>query len=120
VTDGKNGDDGAEELVANALRAHAARAPVPQPAAEPEAGKPSEEPTKRIEPVPENRDRLLAPHDVDSSVEIEAELDAIRVRARRPAPEPEPRGHLPIHWILLLAVLLGLAAGAVAGLLTVL
>lgn len=68
----------------------------------------------------EARDRMLAPHDVDSSREIEAELGALQATDERPLPAP-PRGtRLPVRWVLLLAVLLGLAAGAIAGLLTVL
>lgn len=171
VTDGKNraGTD-AEELVANALRAHAARSSVPhdrpppaepadpqpddeseteatsavEPLAEPFATTvhtfPVDEATTGVEPVPgrdeadtgpeprtrpnterpvEPLDRMLAPHDVDSSLEIEAELGALQAPAKHQAPGP-PATQLPIRWVLLLAVLLDLAAGAVAGLLTVL
>lgn len=143
MTDGEDRDGtGAEELLAKALRAHAARASVPPRTEESGAREsgaresadesapttrttPVAERTRRIEPPDTNRpdvapDRMLAPHDVNSRVEIQAELGAVSAAQPRVAGEPAPRPRLPVRWILLLAVLLGLAAGSIAGLLTVL
>ena len=100
-----------ERLLAEALRAQAVRAPVPDPA--------------RPEP------RLLSGQDVISGREPDAQ--APRTVGLRPglapglAPGttriPRTTGQAPplsVWWIVLLAVLLGLAAGAVVGLVSIL
>jgi hypothetical protein len=96
--------DDPERMVADALRAHAARTPLPAPAdpTNPSFGgyrllsgsgmAPLAEPTLRV-PV-------LVPPD-----------HTTRIEAKR---------QVAVGWIILLAVLLGLASGAVVGLLTLL
>ncbi|WP_199429275.1 hypothetical protein [Qaidamihabitans albus] len=55
----------------------------------------------------------------EGSLEREwAALEAEPVPATAPAAEPEPGPPLAAHWVLLLAALLGLAAGSVVGVLT--
>ncbi|UJW33933.1 hypothetical protein L3Q67_09275 [Saccharothrix sp. AJ9571] len=114
-----------ERLLAEALRAQAVRAP--QPARPPEAVE--EPPTAHLAkpafPAPAGYG-LLSGADAGS---LERERAALE-----PAPSPAPAADHPVaatrqetgpapvaaRWVLLLAVLLGLAAGAVAGLLTLL
>src|SRR5262249_8032282 len=93
-------DADAERLVAEALRAQAVRAPLPDPArAEP--------------PLLAGTHHLLAGRMPDARRrDAPVEQETARV-ARRP-------GSLPVGWIVLLAVLLGLAAGAVVGLVSIL
>jgi hypothetical protein len=97
-------NDDPERLVAEALRAHAARTPLPEPQqvdmtgpalgfgllSGSEAAPPADPPTVRSAPVPDRTSRL------------------------------DPPGPVAVGWVVLLAVLLGLASGAVVGLLTLL
>ncbi|WP_191247316.1 hypothetical protein [Amycolatopsis deserti] len=94
-----------ERLLAEALKAQARSAPHPGP---PSGGWP--------------RFGLLSGADASP---LERERAALERPASPPAPAPQaPRRnavrHLPAYWILGLAVLLGLATGAVIGLITLL
>ncbi|EOD66228.1 hypothetical protein [Amycolatopsis vancoresmycina] len=107
-----------EQLLADALRAQAVFAPSASPAREPE---PTTEavPTSAINELP-SAYGLLSGASADSLERERAALDAEAPTAFAPRP-PEPvrtSAQLPAYWILLLAVLLGLAAGSVVGLLT--
>jgi len=100
--------DDPERLVADALRAHAARTPLPAPAAEPDEG-PS--------PVLGSYGLLSG-----SGVTLPREPDPT---LRHPVVDEDTRrveaeGSIAVGWVVLLALLLGLAAGAVVGLLTLL
>jgi hypothetical protein len=98
-----------ERLVAEALRAHAARTPLPARATEPA----------------EDTGPVLGGYGLLSG-------SGVDMPPRRPEPtvrEPgrtentnriEPDQGIAVGWVLLLAVLLGLAAGAVVGLVTLL
>ncbi len=99
--------DDPERLVAEALRAHAARTPLPEP--------------EHVDPTGPvlGGYGLLAGEDVAPPA-----ADPPTVRTMRP-PErtsrlDEPDRAVAVGWVILLAVLLGLAAGAVVGLLTLL
>ncbi|MEU7788533.1 hypothetical protein [Amycolatopsis sp. NPDC049159] len=111
-----------EQLLADALRAQAVFAPSasPAPAREPEPGTDAV-PTSAINELP-SAYGLLSGASADSLERERAALDAASEAptAYAPAPPPPPRSsaQLPAYWILLLAVLLGLAAGSVVGLLT--
>ena len=102
--------DDPERLVAEALRAHAARTPLPAPPAEPAEG---------TSPVLGSYGLLSG-----SGVTLPAEPDpAPTVRDPAAAEETsriEPPSGIAVGWIILLALLLGLAAGAVVGLVTLL
>ena len=112
-----------EQLLADALRAQAAFAPqVSTPAAD--------HPTDRVPATPDAA-ALPAAYGLlsgagEGSLERERAAleaaDAPTTFAPLPAAEttrqPVASAQLPAHWILLLAVLLGLAAGSVVGLLT--
>ncbi|HEX2133347.1 MAG TPA: hypothetical protein VHH15_17500 [Actinophytocola sp.] len=100
--------DDPERLVAEALRAHAARTPLPAPAAEPEEG---------TSPVLGSYG-LLSGSGVTLPREPEPTLRA--PAAAEQTSRVEPEGSIAVGWIVLLALLLGLAAGAVVGLLTLL
>lgn len=96
--------DDPERLVAEALRAHAARTPLP-------------EATTDSSPVLGGYGLLSG-----SGVTMPA-ADHPTVRAPAPPEQTnrlEPAGGVAAGWIILLAVLLGLASGAVVGLLTLL
>ncbi|AXB46441.1 hypothetical protein [Amycolatopsis albispora] len=111
-----------ERLLAEALRAQAVRAPQPARQAEPVAEPPTQHLAAPSFPAPAGYG-LLSGADAGS-------LERERAALEPPAPSPEPsvtatrqaEAPAPIAawWVLLLAVLLGLAAGAVAGLLTLL
>jgi hypothetical protein len=115
VSDG-TGDEpdtaGPEKLLADALRAQAVRARLPDPAA-------------RVEPEPRllagSADGLLAGHPAD---ELEPPTYGLWRPPQHDSPPTTgiaPRGApLSVGWIVLLALLLGLAAGAVVGLVSVL
>jgi hypothetical protein len=125
VSDGTTGEEpptaGPEKLLAEALRAQAVRARLPDPAA-------------RAEPEPRllagSGDGLLAGHPPD---EFEPPTSAIPADGlwRPPVRDTPPTTRLttqragrraaplPVGWIVLLALLLGLAAGAVVGLVSV-
>jgi hypothetical protein len=127
-----------EQLLADALRAQAVFAPQasPAPAKEPEQGPgtgPSggTGPTTPMAPPAElpSAYGLLSGAGAASLARERAALDADTANAEAattftPRPEPETfrqatsGAQLPVYWILMLAVLLGLAAGSVVGLLT--
>ena len=103
-----------EQLLADALRAQAVFAPQVTPA-------PSEPATDAV-PTSDlpSAYGLLSGASAGSLERERAALDAEAPTAFAPRP-PEPvrqAAQLPAYWILLLAVLLGLAAGSVVGLLT--
>ncbi|MEV6876364.1 hypothetical protein [Amycolatopsis sp. NPDC051128] len=121
-----------EQLLADALRAQAVFAPQasPPPAKESEPGTDAV-PTSAINELP-SAYGLLSGAGADSLERERAALDAadaptaLSPRPQLSPPPPEPvtvrratsGAQLPAYWILLLAVLLGLAAGSVVGLLT--
>src|SRR3954466_1191036 len=131
-----------EQLLADALRAQAGFAPQvspPPPAAPPTSSSstpsspPSAPPSSPPEPgtdaVPTSAINelpsaygLLSGASADSLERERAALDPVAEAptAYTPRPPEPPRqgAQLPAYWILLLAVLLGLAAGSVVGLLT--
>jgi len=94
-----------ERLLAEALRAQARSAPAP--------GAPQAPPTNQVPP----RYGLLSGADGGALERERAALTPPTVAAPKP---PRASGPLPVYWILLLAVLLGLATGAVIGLITLL
>lgn len=102
-----------EQLLADALRAQAVFAPSA-----------SREPGTDAVPTDElpSAYGLLSGAGADSLERERAALDAASEAptAYSPPPPPlsRPSAQLPAYWILLLAVLLGLAAGSVVGLLT--
>ncbi|TVT23490.1 hypothetical protein LWP59_39240 [Amycolatopsis acidiphila] len=97
-----------ERLLAEALRAQARSAP-------PGAGRASEPPATSLPP----QYGLLSGADGNALERERAALEPPTVR--HPAVKADgPVLSLPAHWILLLAVLLGLATGAVIGLITLL
>ena len=112
-----------ERLLAEALRAQAVRAPQPARQAEPVEEPPTQHLAAPAFPAPAGYG-LLSGADAGSLERERAALD--------PPPAPAPAPEQPVaatrqaeapapvaaRWVLLLAVLLGLAAGAVAGLLT--
>ena len=105
-----------EQLLADALRAQAVFAPQ----ASPTASGTGTGPTGPIKELP-SADGRLAGAGADSLERERAALDAASEVPTAYAPRPEPPrqgAQLPAYWILLLAVLLGLAAGSVVGLLT--
>ncbi|MCR6487026.1 hypothetical protein M8542_29775 [Amycolatopsis sp. OK19-0408] len=109
-----------EQLLADALRAQAVFAPSasPAPARTPEPGTDAV-PTSAINELP-SAYGLLSGASADSLERERAALDPVAEAptAYTPPPPPRPSAQLPAYWILLLAVLLGLAAGSVVGLLT--
>ncbi|SFW56023.1 hypothetical protein [Amycolatopsis australiensis] len=115
-----------EQLLADALRAQAVFAPqasstASAPVREPEPGTDAV-PASAINELP-SAYGLLSGASADSLERERAALDAASEAptAYSPPPEPPPArqgAQLPAYWILLLAVLLGLAAGSVVGLLT--
>ncbi|WP_086849614.1 hypothetical protein [Amycolatopsis kentuckyensis] len=111
-----------EQLLADALRAQAVFAPQVSPPASPAApAEPATEavPTSAINELP-SAYGLLSGASADSLERERAALDAEAPTTFAPRP-PEPvrqAAQLPAYWILMLAVLLGLAAGSVVGLLT--
>ncbi|MET8848441.1 hypothetical protein [Amycolatopsis sp. NPDC004625] len=110
-----------EQLLADALRAQAVFAPQASPPPSPPAAEPSTEavPTSAINELP-SAYGLLSGASADSLERERAALDAEAPTAYAPRPPAPTRSsaQLPAYWILLLAVLLGLAAGSVVGLLT--
>ncbi|OLF13274.1 hypothetical protein [Actinophytocola xanthii] len=98
-----------ERLVAEALRAHAARTPLPAPAAEPAEG---------ASPVLGSYGLLSG-----SGVELPGAGQAPDQDQRGDAElttRVEPDVPVALGWVVLLSLLLGLAAGAVVGLVTLL
>ncbi|MEV6830561.1 hypothetical protein [Amycolatopsis sp. NPDC051102] len=111
-----------EQLLADALRAQAVFAPQASPPPSPPAAEPATEavPTSAINELP-SAYGLLSGAGADSLERERAALDAASEAPTAFAPRPEPARtstQLPAYWILMLAVLLGLAAGSVVGLLT--
>lgn len=115
-----------EQLLADALRAQAVFAPSASPppsSPSPPSPEPDTEavPTSAINELP-SAYGLLSGAGADSLERERAALDAASeaptAYAPRPPEPPRPGAQLPAYWILLLAVLLGLAAGSVVGLLT--
>ncbi|WP_410637481.1 hypothetical protein [Amycolatopsis sp. lyj-346] len=114
-----------EQLLADALRAQAVFAPQVSPPAP--SASPAHEPEPATDAVPTSAINelpsaygLLSGASADSLERERAALDAEAPTTFAPRP-PEPvrtSAQLPAYWILLLAVLLGLAAGSVVGLLT--
>jgi len=108
-----------EQLLADALRAQAVFAPQASPPP-PAVTEPATDavPTSDLP----SAYGLLSGASADSLERERAALDAeapTTFAPRPPEPEPvRPSAQLPAYWILLLAVLLGLAAGSVVGLLT--
>ncbi|MFI7116563.1 hypothetical protein [Amycolatopsis sp. NPDC049868] len=117
-----------EKLLADALRAQAVFAPSAERLSETTSDKPAETDTERnLSSAGEHelplQYGLLSGAGADSLERERVALeDAETARlAERPAPPPSPSpgsAPLPAYWVLLLAVLLGLAAGSVIGLLT--
>ena len=102
--------DDPERLVSEALRAHAARTPLPDPQRQPQQ-------TDQASPVLGSYGLLSG-----SGVSLPA-ADHPTIRAPLPpyaTSRLEPDRGVAAGWVLLLAVVLGLAAGAVVGLLTLL
>jgi len=116
-----------EQLLADALRAQAVFAPQASPPPPPPAPARKAEPgtdavpTSAINELP-SAYGLLSGASADSLERERAALDAASEAptafAPRPPEPPRQAAQLPAYWILLLAVLLGLAAGSVVGLLT--
>lgn len=116
-----------EQLLADALRAQAVFAPQASPPVSPPAPARDAEPgtgavpTSAINELP-SAYGLLSGASADSLERERAALDAASEAptafAPRPPEPPRQAAQLPAYWILLLAVLLGLAAGSVVGLLT--
>ncbi|HEV7647756.1 MAG TPA: hypothetical protein VGP26_06330 [Actinophytocola sp.] len=107
--------DDPERMVAEALRAHAARTPLPEPeqadatrhtdetgTAHGGYGLLSGSEMARLAPATGDHPTVQVPRPPDRTSRL----------------EPEPR--VAVGWVVLLALLLGLAAGAVVGLLTLL
>ncbi|MEV4050914.1 hypothetical protein AB0J55_06970 [Amycolatopsis sp. NPDC049688] len=106
-----------EQLLADALRAQAVFAPQasPPPTAEPAT---DAVPTSAINELP-SAYGLLSGASADSLERERAALDAAsEAPTAYSPPPPRQSAQLPAYWILMLAVLLGLAAGSVVGLLT--
>lgn len=95
-----------ERLLAEALRAQAVRAPLADPAAR----QPDDDQVLRLF---SGQDALLSGRASDTT----GLPPVAEPGATRPA---RPAAHLPAGWVVLLAVLLGLAAGAVVGLVSIL
>ncbi|MEU4249671.1 hypothetical protein AB0F15_19890 [Amycolatopsis sp. NPDC026612] len=128
-----------EQLLADALRAQAVFAPQASPPHSPPPAPPAPArdtepvtdavPTSAINELPsaygllsgasaDSLERERAALDVASNSSVSSEAPTT-FAPRPPAPEPaRTSAQLPAYWILLLAVLLGLAAGSVVGLLT--
>jgi hypothetical protein len=109
-----------ERLLADALRAQAVFAPQPErTAGTNELAKPAESGTAGLPP----QYGLLSGAGADSLARERAALDSVSPEPstiREPIATKEGGAPLPVYWLLLLAILLGLAAGSVVGLLTLL
>jgi hypothetical protein len=119
-----------ERLLTDALRARAVLAPQPDRTADT-----SPRVTSRLGAPHENAPASLPPQyglisgaGADSLERERAALDSAPVASPDPPTvrqppitrQPTASAPLPVYWVLLLAVLLGLAAGSVVGLLTIL
>ncbi|OZM71422.1 hypothetical protein CFN78_19900 [Amycolatopsis antarctica] len=105
-----------EHLLAQALRAQATRAPHRDPGQPAEGTRTGGEAT--VEPPGAYSYGLLSGDDASS---LEAENAALGPAEPDTVRHPAPRaaaGPVAMRWVLLLAVLLGLAAGAVVGVIT--
>jgi len=111
--------DDPERLVAEALREHAARTPLPAP-------EPATEQASRQEPeqTGEAGTVLGAGYGLFSGSEmVPPPVEYPTIQVPRPPERTsrlEPESRVAVGWVVLLALLLGLAAGAVVGLLTLL
>lgn len=105
-----------EQLLADALRAQAVFAPQASPSSPAERGTDAV-PTSPINELP-SAYGLLSGAGAHSLERERAALDAATAPTAYSPPPPRQSAQLPAYWILLLAVLLGLAAGSVVGLLT--
>jgi hypothetical protein len=111
-----------ERLLADALRAQAVFAPQPErTAGTNELAKPAESGTAGLPP----QYGLLSGAGADSLARERAALDSVSpepstIRVPIATKEVSGGAALPVYWLLLLAILLGLAAGSVVGLLTLL
>jgi hypothetical protein len=104
-----------ERLLAEALRAQAVRAPLPDRSAESSTGSSD---LMRLFSGSESQYALLSGQDSYGFEQPTSVPDSgYTTRLARTPPPPAP---LSVWWIVLLAVLLGMAAGAVVGLVTVL
>ena len=103
--------DDPERLVAEALRAHAARTPLPKPE---QADRTGSSPSFVGYGLLSGSEMaaLSEPEEEHPTVQVPRPLDGTSRL------EAEPR--VAVGWVVLLALLLGLAAGAVVGLLTLL
>lgn len=102
-------NDDPERLVSEALRAHAARTPLPEP--------------QRVDFTNQNVNPNVGGYGLLAGGPAPQSVDPPTLRAFAPRAATsriEPRRSVAAGWILLLAVLLGLASGAVVGLLTLL
>lgn len=107
VSDGPGGNAEQERLLADALRAQAVRAPMADPA----TPRPDDDQVLRFS----GPDALFAGRTSDTMG-----LPPVVERRTEHVRRPQPVHQLPAGWIVLLAVLLGLAAGAVVGLVSIL
>jgi hypothetical protein len=116
-----------EQLLADALRAQAVFAPqASPPASAPTPERKSEQstdavPASAINELPSAYGLLSGAGEASLEREraaLDAASEAPTAYAPRPPEPPRQGAQLPAYWILLLAVLLGLAAGSVVGLLT--
>jgi hypothetical protein len=106
-----------ERLLAEALRAQAVRAPMANPAAAPPVPAPDGNPVLKLLSGTDEHGLL------SGSVTDTLDLPIVPARPNAPRYPGRPPGRpapLSVWWIVLLAVLLGLAAGAVVGLVSVL
>ncbi|MEU8631206.1 hypothetical protein AB0C38_03490 [Amycolatopsis sp. NPDC048633] len=116
-----------EQLLADALRAQAVFAPQASPPASPPAPERESEastdavPASAINELPSAYGLLSGAGEASLEREraaLDAASEAPTAYHPRPPEPPRQGAQLPAYWILLLAVLLGLAAGSVVGLLT--
>jgi hypothetical protein len=122
--------DDQERLVAEALRAHAARTPLPEPeqvdaTADPVSSGGHGPPAGGAPPRPDRPPDPLTVQTPGYPVIHPAALPTIPPSAPLTASPDrtgrlEPAGGVSVGWVVLLALLLGLASGAVVGLLTLL
>lgn len=121
-----------ERLLADALRAQAVFAPQPERTPDVPAEATAGVPTSELDKPEESETESLPPQygliSGAGAGSLERERAALEpvstpepATLRQAAPEPAPISvPLPAYWILVLAILLGLAAGSVVGLLTLL
>jgi hypothetical protein len=113
-----------ERVLAEALRAQAVFAPQPDRPVDTSAPVPSELGATGTESLPPQYG-LISGAGADSLERERAALDPVPAASPEPLTARPPSARravhsapLPVYWVLLLAVLVGLAAGSVVGLLT--